>query len=159
MKPCAACFQPKPLTEFYAQPKARDGLMSKCKDCHRAAMIANRNKNIERYREFDRKRAWDPRRVMARKLYQQTPAFRESHSRACAAYADNHPNKKTAHTAVSNAVRDGRLKKQPCEVCGVDKAQAHHDDYDKPLDVRWLCVPHHAEHHKKLREAERNRAA
>ena len=31
--------------------------------------------------------------------------------------------------------RDGRLIRQPCEVCGEVKSQAHHGDYGKPLDV------------------------
>ena len=43
----------------------------------------------------------------------------------------------------------GILIKQPCEVCGKDtKIEAHHDDYSKPLEVRWLCVYHHNEHHR-----------
>lgn len=60
----------------------------------------------------------------------------------------NHPNKYTARTAVSNAIRDGRLIKQPCEICGTcENVQAHHDDYDKQLEVRWLCFLHHRELH------------
>lgn len=39
---------------------------------------------------------------------------------------------------------------------GFHKVQAHHDDYSKPLEVRWLCVPHHALHHKQLRQAAKN---
>ena len=53
-----------------------------------------------------------------------------------------------AHRKVLNAVKRGELKPQPCEVCGEVKAMAHHDDYDKPLEVRWLCHSHHALHHK-----------
>lgn len=40
-----------------------------------------------------------------------------------------------------------KLKKQSCEVCGEIKALGHHDDYDKPLEVRWLCPKHHIELH------------
>jgi formylmethanofuran dehydrogenase subunit E len=45
-----------------------------------------------------------------------------------------------------NAAR--KLARLACEVCGDKKAEAHHDDYSKPLDVRWLCTTHHAEWHK-----------
>jgi len=44
--------------------------------------------------------------------------------------------------------RRGTLVKAPCEVCGSDKTEKHHDDYDKPLEVRWLCRQHHLEHHR-----------
>lgn len=50
-----------------------------------------------------------------------------------------------------NAIRRGELIKQPCEVCGAEKVDAHHDDYDKPLDIRWLCRIHHVEVHMKAR--------
>lgn len=38
-----------------------------------------------------------------------------------------------------------RLKvlKQPCEVCGGLNVEAHHEDYSKPLEVRWLCRGKH----------------
>ena len=42
--------------------------------------------------------------------------------------------------------RRGKLIPQPCEVCG-DKAQKHHDDYSKPLQVRWLCRWCHTQLH------------
>ena len=49
----------------------------------------------------------------------------------------------------SNAIAAGHLIRQPCEVCHTEiNVEAHHDDYSKPLDVRWLCKKHHAEHHK-----------
>ena len=52
-----------------------------------------------------------------------------------------------AHYQTHLAVRYGRLKRQPCEICGDSNSQAHHDDYNKPLAVRWLCQKHHSEWH------------
>ena len=61
-----------------------------------------------------------------------------------------------ARNKVSNALYRGRINKKPCEICGDPKSEAHHDSYDRPLDVRWLCIPHHTEHHvnerKKLQD-------
>lgn len=54
-------------------------------------------------------------------------------------YQARHPLKKTAHTTTNLAIRLGKLVRLPCEMCGNPKTQAHHDDYSKPLDVRWLC--------------------
>lgn len=47
-----------------------------------------------------------------------------------------------ARCAVKYAVKSGRLKRTPCELCGNPKVQAHHADYGKPLEVRWLCRVH-----------------
>ena len=50
-----------------------------------------------------------------------------------------HRRKQKARTAVGHAIRDGLIEKKPCEVCGSVKSFASHDDYDKPLAIRWLC--------------------
>jgi hypothetical protein len=39
------------------------------------------------------------------------------------------------------------LERMPCEVCGTEKAEAHHTDYLKPTDVMWLCRAHHINWH------------
>ena len=57
--------------------------------------------------------------------------------------------KKDVHAFTNSATRLGILVKKPCEVCGNIKVDAHHDDYTKPMDVRWLCRKHHNEHHRK----------
>ena len=42
----------------------------------------------------------------------------------------------------------GVLSQSPCQICGEDSTQAHHDDYNKPWEVRWLCNKHHNDWHK-----------
>ena len=55
--------------------------------------------------------------------------------------------KYTAHLAVRRALVSGTLEKQGCEVCGMEIVDAHHDQYDEPLEVRWLCRLHHVKLH------------
>ena len=52
-----------------------------------------------------------------------------------------------AHLAVQRALMSGALEKQGCEVCGAARVDAHHDRYDEPLNVRWLCRSHHVKLH------------
>lgn len=47
--------------------------------------------------------------------------------------------------------RNGKIVNKPCEVCSEVKTQAHHDDYSKPLEVRWLCKICHQKFHKSCR--------
>lgn len=59
-----------------------------------------------------------------------------------------HPEKHKAREAVKRAKKSGKLIPKPCFICGDDKVEAHHEDYSKPLDVKWMCIKcHHAEHH------------
>ncbi len=60
-------------------------------------------------------------------------------------YCDDCGNakKNRARVKVARALKDGTLEKEPCYECGSEIVQAHHDDYSKPLDVRWLCPNHH----------------
>lgn len=46
-------------------------------------------------------------------------------------------------------IKRGKITKLPCSICGNIESEAHHEDYDKPLDVIWLCREHHLELHKK----------
>ena len=67
-------------------------------------------------------------------------------------WRERNPEKWAASILFNHAIRDGKITKGPCEVCGVDKVHGHHDDYDKPLEVRWLCPAHHADQHRLIKE-------
>jgi hypothetical protein len=63
-----------------------------------------------------------------------------------------------ARWRVADAIRSGRLvRPSTCSECGVDpgvdelgrsRVEAHHDRYDDPLVVRWLCRPCHIDEHR-----------
>ena len=73
-------------------------------------------------------------------------------TRRCAAeWQKKNPDKFRAQKKLQRAVVSGRIIRGCCEVCGADGAEGHHDDYSKPLDVRWLCRKHHEAHHRELR--------
>jgi hypothetical protein len=61
---------------------------------------------------------------------------------------EKNPQKVAAREAVYAALRRGEIARMPCEICGNTKVHSHHDDYDNPLKVRWLCAYHHRELHK-----------
>lgn len=63
--------------------------------------------------------------------------------------------KHMARMTARKAIARGRLVRRPCEVCGAFPVEAHHDDYSQPLNVRWLCLPHHREHHAAERALQR----
>ena len=47
---------------------------------------------------------------------------------------------------VYRALQSGILKKGKCLVCASPDTEAHHDDYEKPLEVKWFCRKHHRKH-------------
>jgi ribosomal protein S27AE len=84
------------------------------------------------------------RQALAKKWARENPEkIREIGKR----WNEANPEKKRVHSIVAKAVRSGKLIRQPCEICGDQIVHAHHDDYSKPLEVRWLCPSHHSQHH------------
>ena len=146
MKTCKECQIKKPMTEYYAHKEMADGHLNKCKSCVRSRVAIYTENNAEYCKQYDKQRANLPHRVEARKAYAKTEAGKLAIKKAHKNYVENYPLRKAATIIVNNAVRDGKLKKQPCFICG-KSAQAHHPDYSRPLDVIWLCVKHHNEAH------------
>lgn len=119
-KTCFKCGAEKPLTDYYKHRQMKDGHLNKCKDCaKRDAKAQCKSYCAVRWGSGNSSKDWRKR----------------------------NPRKYKAHVILNNAVRDGKITKQPCESCGDELAQAHHDDYSMPLVVRWLCCKCHKEHH------------
>lgn len=63
--------------------------------------------------------------------------------------------KAVARQQVYLAIKDGTLTPKACEHFNEDckgRTEAHHDDYDQPLKVRWFCSFHHREEHNTQNE-------
>ena len=133
-KQCFKCFTIKPLSEFYAHPQMADGYLNKCKACTKRD-VQNRYESPKfekRIRRYERWRSQQSARKLNRREYQRR---RRS----------NRPGQYRCNKWVANAIRDGRLTRLPCEVCGSKRSEAHHDDYRRPQIIRWFCFKHHRE--------------
>lgn len=133
-KTCFKCQRKLPRTEFYKHKAMGDGLLGKCKECTKLDVRTHYSATREQRYAYEHSRFQKPERKASLRMYS------ERRKQTC-------PEKRAAHTAVYSAIRNGSLIRKPCEVCGDTQSQGHHDDYSKPLDVRWLCFVHHREVH------------
>lgn len=136
-KTCFKCGCKKDIDSFYAHSEMKDGHLGKCKECTKSDVKKHYRMTFIERQEYERSRQKDPER-RAKKL-----EYSKKHRR-------NNPDKAKARGLIKYAVRTGKIKRKPCEVCGREKSHAHHTDYSRPLDVRWLCATHHAMAHGRL---------
>lgn len=134
---CSKCKQWLPAAEYYSDKKGANHLKAQCKKCHCKTSILTRDKentrrlgreSMRRQRQSDPERFKDRDRIASRKRIK---------------------NEKTkAREILNNAVRSGKvIKPTNCSLCGkLRKITAHHDDYLRPLQVRWLCYECHSNH-------------
>jgi hypothetical protein len=150
-KTCFKCKVKKPLKEFYRHAQMKDGHLNKCIECTKSDTRKNLIANREYYRQYDKARASLPHRVSARKAYRKTEAGKAAVYAAHKRYYSKFPGRKNARQIVSNALRDKKLFRQPCIICG-ERSEAHHPDYSRPLDVIWLCNKCHRQAHEMANE-------
>lgn len=137
-KACFVCGETKPRSEFYRHARMADGHLNKCKSCTKRQARRRHRHKIEHDAEWREKERERSRRKEARR--------RRVHG------SRQHPHH-DVHVELGNAIRDGRIVPATrCEDCGHDfsefRREAHHDDYSKPLDVRWLCALCHGRRHR-----------
>jgi hypothetical protein len=56
-----------------------------------------------------------------------------------------------ARSAVYCAIKKGTIKPEGCNMFSNEcrgRTEAHHNDYNKPLEIVWLCCFHHKQHHR-----------
>lgn len=126
-KTCGKCKRELPIECFGVHRASADGRRGICKYCRndQAMAYAREHKtNIKAYTMH----------------YKRKPKDKKD--------GDWYKKRKRRHITKA-AVRNGLIvKPDGCQVCGTkDKIEIHHDDYDKPMSVRWLCRECHCRHH------------
>jgi hypothetical protein len=137
-KTCGRCKETKPASEFHKARSRPDGLNWACKSCH-----AKYNRESDaRHRE---------KRAAADADWRRRNPEKAAASRQKS--LDANPAKKRATDAVFKAIKSGRLVRPgSCSECGrAASLEAHHDDYHRQLEVRWLCHLCHSALHAALR--------
>lgn len=134
------CGRLLPASNFYSHSGTRDRLRPKCKDCLTVEAIAWQRRNPLVVRAIQQRSELRPERKAAH-------AQRERNRRI------RNPEKVRAVAVVNHGIRDGVLARQPCYKCDTSPAEAHHEDYKRPLDLVWACKPHHVELDKARRAA------
>ena len=135
-KQCKGCLKALPINLFYRHKGMLDGHLNFCRECVTERVSKHRKQNLERFQAYDRERAKLPHRLQQ---------FRELVRRHNA-----DPVTLQAHRVTTYAIRCGKLiRPDTCSECGKkSKPEAHHDDYSKPLEVRWLCRSCHCRFHR-----------
>ena len=129
MRTCTKCARTLPEDRFYSAGHG-DLLRGECKGCTNSSIddYRKRPKNKEKIRRW---------------------GLKTYHTRR--KFSEGHKEKVKARNLVNYAVLCGNLRKGNCSVCGSSKEdcriEAHHEDYNKPYHVTWLCTNHHRELH------------
>ena len=124
------CGKRKNLDQFYTHPQMKNGHVRICIECQKKRVKLRQETEAGKLSERKRNQKPERRAALARTSQQ---------------WRINNPEKYKAHCKVAYALRKGTLiKPSSCQECGsIGKLHSHHEDYSKPLDVDWLCVPCH----------------
>jgi hypothetical protein len=135
---CSKCHTEKPLADFSPGPARRDGRIAQCRACIRAQFRSD-PKRVARHRE--RARLWWQTEKGKQRQQSKRQQYRPVYE----------PLKESARRKLAYAIRMGRVVRPPfCLDCGKEgRVHAHHSDYRRPFDVKWLCPSCHGKRHRK----------
>ena len=138
---CFWCDKRKDVNEFNMDRWSEDGYSAKCKLCVKEYSKKYRVLNRERLREYAKS-----------SKYRKTERGRATRQKAVERYRKKNPLKFKVYSAVSYEIKNGRMERGECEFCDTNnKTHGHHEEYNKPLDVIWLCPACHKKWHRALK--------
>lgn len=147
---CHKCQASKPVSMFSACRRNKDGLQAYCKGCRLEMQREYRATQPEKYLDAARRRDPEKNRQACRE-------WSSKNREKIYEIRRRYPERDKARRSYRYAIETGVLvRPDTCEMCGekpkVGKIQGHHEDYSKPLEVKWLCVRCHGFVHRKRPE-------
>jgi hypothetical protein len=152
VKRCTICKELKTLNDYSPAKEMRDGKASECKACHAERNRQYRKNNTQSSRESGKKWRDKNKDHCCKMRIKWCKNNRQKEIERTNRYMEKYPEKKRAVMDVRNAIRRGDMVRLPCEVCGLKRSHGHHDDYSRPLEVKWFCALHHKVYHMKLHQ-------
>lgn len=146
---CKACNARKELSAFHKAGHGVFGHRTTCADCSNAHHRNKRENPKYLAMEYRTHVEWYYDRGGKAVMRKNTKLHRNR--TGYPGYSD--PTKHHARSLTRAAIRSGKIVRLPCERCGHSQAEAHHDDYGKPHEVRFLCNACHRKEHKTIRRA------
>lgn len=138
---CRKCGKPKTISDgFYSNRHV-------CKVCiiERVSKYQKTPEGREAHHKSNNKWGKTEKGKLSKKKYKHTKKGRESGRKHYYSMMRRIPEKLRARALINTHIRRGKLiRPNICENCGGHTfTDAHHEDYNKPLEVNWLCYNCH----------------
>ena len=159
-KLCSQCKRRLSASKFGINRARPIGLKSYCKDCgykynHSPRAIASKRAYLKSARRKEKYSAWldnggREKKNRCNSIWERTTE--KGHwcrNRRNQLTRESGRDKVYARVWYYFSSKYKQATRKPCAVCGSKKfVHAHHDDYSRPLDVKWLCAMHHVKEHR-----------
>lgn len=118
--------------------RKKDESLEAYKERVRLYFISYREKNREKIRQYNKN---------YNKEYRKLHGYINEKT-----WEKRNPLKHKAQRMITEMLRYGKITPQKCVVCASSFVHGHHEDYNKPKEVVWLCPLHHKQRHKEIKE-------
>lgn len=156
MKVCSKCNVEKEKTEFWKRNNRKSGVNSECLECCKVRRTKKYKENNEEFKEKRKEYYHKNRDKLCKSQIDSQKGnvrYRKYQNKYLIEKRKSGDKKFIARQILKLAVKAKMIiKPLNCCKCNCeDKLEGHHSDYDKPLDVMWVCIPCHRKIHKKVK--------
>jgi len=132
------------MCEYHA--KNRERVVKRLKEWRKNRPIEEKKAYNQRYYKINKEKLQKISRESYKNLSKEQ---KKRNYETIKLFRKNNRDKAKAWFAVGNALIRGDMNKpNNCELCNIkERLHAHHEDYSKPLEVKWLCPKCHNEIH------------